>query len=96
MDVGVAFQPFLEKPKKPHLHPMIQIMTSEWKAAGEEGWQPHWFIFTDSFLQHVCNQVMQENPKWNADLSLTDLSPYMAGMPHKWQWWLVDGPDGAF
>lgn len=77
---------------------MVQIITIEWKAAAEGQRQPRWFIFTDSYLKRVCDQVVQENPRWNPDLSMTDLSPYMAGMPHKMQWWLVDGPagDGTF
>ena len=96
MGVSAKFAPFSEMSKKPCLHPMIQIMSNEWKAAGEEQRQPHWFIFTDSYLECVCNQVAQENPKWNSDLSMTDLSPYAAGMPFKWQWWCQDGPDSAF
>jgi hypothetical protein len=73
---------------------MIQIMSNEWKAAAEEQRQPRWFIFTNSYLKRVCEEVAQKNPTWNKDLSLTDLGPYMAGMTLKWQWWLVDGISG--
>jgi hypothetical protein len=77
---------------------MVQIVSNEWMAAAQEQRQPRWFIFTDSYLKRVCEQVAQANTKWHKDLSMTDLSPYTAGMTSKSQWWLVDAPagDGAF
>jgi hypothetical protein len=92
--VNAKFAPFAESTKKPRLHPMVQIVTTEWKAAAHEQRQPRWFIFTDSYLKRVCEQVVQANPKWHKDLSKADLSPYTAGMPPKSQWWLVDAPAG--
>jgi hypothetical protein len=93
MGVGNTFARYAGSSKKPRVHPMIQIITNEWKAASEEQRQPRWFILTDSYLRRACEEVARVNPTWHEYLSMPDLSLYSAGMPMKMKWWLADVPE---
>jgi hypothetical protein len=75
----------------PRLHPIVQIVIVEWKTASDEGQNPHWHIFTDSYIKQYCDQVANENPQWNADLYATDLSTYVADVSARKQQWVLPG-----
>ena len=64
----MKFAPYVTSAKPPHIHPMIHIITKEWKAAATDQQQPCWFISTDANIQCVCEQVKKVNPKWHMDL----------------------------
>ncbi|KAF8264783.1 hypothetical protein EI94DRAFT_1805320 [Lactarius quietus] len=55
--VGNQFKKFMGDPskhtKKPRMHPIIQIMSEEWKAAEAEQRMPDWGIFT---LDHISGR----------------------------------------
>ncbi|KAN0139736.1 hypothetical protein V8E53_002398 [Lactarius tabidus] len=67
------------------------IMIAEWKTATDSGWNPHWHIFTDTYIKQYCDQVTTENSTWNPDLYATDLSLYVAEMSARKQWWVLPG-----
>jgi hypothetical protein len=93
MSVGKAFAQYAGSSKRPRVHPMIQIMTNEWKEALEEHRQPRWFIFNESYLRRACEEVARENPMWHEYLSMPDLTHYRRGMSVKMMWWLADVPE---
>jgi hypothetical protein len=66
-------------------------MIAEWKTATDSGWNPHWHIFTDTYIKQYCDQVTTENSTWNPDLYATDLSLYVAEMSARKQWWVLPG-----
>ncbi|KAN0128960.1 hypothetical protein V8E53_013222 [Lactarius tabidus] len=61
---ALYMDPESRKYKIPHIHPIIQIVTDEWKAASHEQRKPRWDIFTEETIAYVCDQVATENPTW--------------------------------
>ncbi|KAF8258348.1 hypothetical protein EI94DRAFT_1912784 [Lactarius quietus] len=84
MSVANNFKKFMAEPnknlKKPRVHPIIQVMSREWKKAEEESRMPDW-----------TNQRANE-PDWHSDLSYLDLGPYMEGLQDHRRWWEVSLP----
>jgi hypothetical protein len=70
----------------PHVDPIIQVMTAEWRDASESGQKPCWIIFTDTYIKQVCDQVAMSNPEWNQDLYETDLGHYLVGTSTRSMW----------
>jgi hypothetical protein len=79
--------PESRKYKIPCIHPIIQIMTDEWKAASQEQQKPRWDIFTEETITYVCDQVATQNPTWYPHLYVTDLSSYLGGEHPSRTWW---------
>ncbi|KAN0139729.1 hypothetical protein V8E53_002391 [Lactarius tabidus] len=91
--IGAKYTPYAvgSNASIPRLHPIVQIVIVEWKTASDEGQNPHWHIFTDSYIKQYCDQVANENPQWNADLYATDLSTYVADVSARKQQWVLPG-----
>ncbi|KAN0140677.1 hypothetical protein V8E53_001504 [Lactarius tabidus] len=91
--IGAKYTPYAvgSNANIPRLHPIVQIMIAEWKTASDGGRNPHWHIFTDAYIKQYCDQVANENPRWNADLYATDLSTYVADASARKQWWVLPG-----
>ncbi|KAN0128965.1 hypothetical protein V8E53_013227 [Lactarius tabidus] len=68
---GPYTDPESKKLKIPCIHPIIQVMTDEWKAASIEQRRPCWHIFTE---------VAVNNPTWFLDLYETNLTLYLNGV----------------
>ncbi|KAF8256829.1 hypothetical protein EI94DRAFT_1820187 [Lactarius quietus] len=83
--VGNQFKKFMGDPskhtKKPHMHPIIQIMSEEWKAAEVEQRMPEWGIFTLDHISGYCHAQQEAHSDWHPDLSTLDLSNYLQGLP---------------
>jgi hypothetical protein len=73
------------------MHPIIQIMTTEWKDTSENRRQPRWGIFTDAYIKQACAQVANANPEWHADLYSISLTKYLTGKAGKKLWWVLPG-----
>ncbi|KAF8258709.1 hypothetical protein EI94DRAFT_1707749 [Lactarius quietus] len=78
--------------KKPHIHPIIQVMSREWKKAEEESRTPNWSIFTTDYISEFCKNQRASEPDWHSDLSSLDLGPYMEGLQDHKKWWDVGLP----
>ncbi|KAN0133108.1 hypothetical protein V8E53_009138 [Lactarius tabidus] len=76
----------------PRIHPIIQVMTNEWKAASTDQRKPRWDIFTEANIAHICDQVAMHNPTWYRYLYATHLSSYLGGQHPKKMWWLHSIP----
>ncbi|KAF8269516.1 hypothetical protein EI94DRAFT_1699433 [Lactarius quietus] len=68
ISVGNQFKKFMGDPskhtKKPCMHPIIQIMSEEWKAAEAEQRMPEWGIFTLDHISGRYLQGLQNHRRW--------------------------------
>ncbi|KAF8268597.1 hypothetical protein EI94DRAFT_1700095 [Lactarius quietus] len=82
--VGNQFKKFMGDPskhtKKPRMHPIIQIMSEEWKVAEAEQHMPDWGIFTLDHISGYCHAQREAHSDWHPDLSTLDLSRYLQGL----------------
>ncbi|KAF8265604.1 hypothetical protein EI94DRAFT_1804129 [Lactarius quietus] len=96
MSVANNFKKFVAEPnknlKKPRVHPLIQVMSREWKKAEEESRMPDWSIFTTDYISGFCANQRANEPDWHSDLSSLDLGPYMEGLQDHRRWWEVGLP----
>ncbi|KAF8268165.1 hypothetical protein EI94DRAFT_1800752 [Lactarius quietus] len=96
MSVGNNFKKYMSEPtknlKKPRVHPIIQVMSREWKKAEEESRMPDWSIFTTHYISGFCENQRASEPDWHLDLSSLDLGPYMEGLQDHRRWWEVSLP----
>ncbi|KAF8261944.1 hypothetical protein EI94DRAFT_1705159 [Lactarius quietus] len=94
--VGNQFKKFMGDPskhtKKPCMHPIIQIMSEEWKAAEAEQRMPEWGIFTLDHIPGYCHAQWEAHSDWHPDLSTLDLSNYLQGLQNHRQWWVTGLP----
>ncbi|KAN0140675.1 hypothetical protein V8E53_001502 [Lactarius tabidus] len=92
---GPYTDPESKKLKIPRIHPIIQVMTDEWKAASIEQRRPCWHIFTEVNIQYICDQVAVNNPTWFPDLYATNLTLYLNGVHANKLWWLHSVPQSS-
>lgn len=91
ISIGTKFSAYASSSEAPRLHPIVQLMTAEWKNASDNGRQPRWNILTDGYIRQACEQVAEANPDWHADLYATDLSKHTAQLTTKSKWWVLPG-----
>ena len=85
---GLQFFEYAHGPSVPHVHPIIQLMTAEWKDVFINCQKPHWNLFTDAFIAASCNEASMANPDWN-DLYATDLNVHLIGTSSASMWWIL-------
>ncbi|KAF8265417.1 hypothetical protein EI94DRAFT_1702515 [Lactarius quietus] len=94
--VGNQFKKFMGDPskhtKKPRMHPIIQIMSEEWKAAEVEQRMPDWGIFTLDHISGYYHAQREAHSDWHPDLSTLDLSRYLQGLQNHRRWWVTGLP----
>ncbi|KAF8262726.1 hypothetical protein EI94DRAFT_1704561 [Lactarius quietus] len=95
ISVGNQFKKFMGDPskhtKKPRMHPIIQIMSEEWKAEAEQR-MPDWGIFTLDHISGYCHAQREAHSDWHPDLSTLDLSRYLQGLQNHRRWWVTGLP----
>ncbi|KAF8267005.1 hypothetical protein EI94DRAFT_1701366 [Lactarius quietus] len=96
ISVGNQFKKFMGDPskhtKKPRMHPIIQIMSEEWKEAEAEQRMPDWGIFTLGHISGYCHAQREAHSDWHPDLSTLDLSRYLQGLQNHRRWWVTGLP----
>ncbi|KAF8262902.1 hypothetical protein EI94DRAFT_1704413 [Lactarius quietus] len=96
VSVGNNFKKYMSEPtkilKKPRVHPIIQVMSVEWKAAEAEKRSPDWSIFTTDYISSYCENQRANELNWHPDLSSLDLGPYLEGLQEHKRWWEVGLP----
>ncbi|KAI9431622.1 hypothetical protein H4582DRAFT_2062594 [Lactarius indigo] len=76
--------------KTPRVHPIIQVIGTEWQSAAIEDRYPDWFILTTEYITTLCEYVLSENPDWHLKLSSLDLNSYLDGLHPSKMWWLEE------
>ncbi|KAF8262900.1 hypothetical protein EI94DRAFT_1704411 [Lactarius quietus] len=96
ISVGNQFKKFMGDPskhtKKPRIHPIIQIMSEEWKVAEAEQHMPDWGIFTLDHISGYCHAQWEAHSDWHPDLLTLDLSRYLQGLQNHRRWWVTGLP----
>ncbi|KAF8258426.1 hypothetical protein EI94DRAFT_1815345 [Lactarius quietus] len=96
VSVGNNFKKYMSEPtkilKKPRIHPIIQVMSVEWKVAEAEKRSPDWSIFTTDYISSYCENQRVNELDWHPDLSSLDLGPYLEGLQEHKRWWEVGLP----
>jgi hypothetical protein len=95
VSIGAHFSANAQGSNIPRVHPIIQVMTAEWKDASDSGRKPRWSIFTDNYIKQVCDQVAMSNTDWNPQLYATDLSHYLVGTSSRSMWWILPGSQSS-
>ena len=75
----------------PCVHPIIQLITREWRDAKDDKWDPDWSVMSDAHIKESCEKVAAANPTWHKDLFAIYLNPYIAGLAQKKSWWVLPG-----
>jgi hypothetical protein len=75
----------------PRVHPIIQLMTREWRDAKDDERDPDWSVMSDAHIKESCEEVAAANPTWHKDLFAVYLDPYIAGLAQKKRWWVLPG-----
>ncbi|KAF8259605.1 hypothetical protein EI94DRAFT_1706980 [Lactarius quietus] len=78
--------------KKPRIHPIIQIMAQEWKAAEVEQHMPNWGIFTLDYISDYYNAQQEAHTDWHLHLSTVNFTVYLQGIPDDRHWWITSLP----
>ena len=94
--MGVIYRRYAKIIKKPRVHPVIQIMATEWRRLESLGssppnWEkglPIWGNVTVSMVETACKAVAVKNPDWHADLSAQDISQYLRDVSAAKRWWI--------
>ncbi len=51
-----------------------------------------WDTLSYTAIQGVCRATAEEHPDWHADLTAMDLGKYLAAVPQRKRWWLLNTP----
>ena len=75
----------------PCVHPIIQLITREWRDAKDDERDPDWSVMSDAHIKESCEEVTAANPTWHKDLFAVYLDLYIAGLAQKKRWWVLPG-----
>ena len=64
------------KKRSPRLHPAVQLIGSEFKAAHMASHQPNWSGLTLSAVHQLCEQQTAMYPGWHPDINARTLNTY--------------------
>ena len=90
--IRTTYQRYLNKPKKPRLHPIAQYLGQEEKHAAEKKVPINWDNVSAADVERSCLQLRVDYPDWHPDLSTLDLSAYLDEIPPKKFWWRTQHP----
>jgi hypothetical protein len=85
---------YVDKERKPHLHPVAQAIADEWRNAKRAGRPASWDIIRVSYVEHLCKSGRVTNCEWHLDLTAIDIGKYIEGLPRKKMWWLPENVIG--
>ena len=75
--------------KRTRVHPIVQLMTAEWRDVFINHRKPRWDLFTDTFIAASCNKAAMANPGWHPDLYATNLTVHLIGTSSASMWWIL-------
>ncbi|KAI9446285.1 hypothetical protein H4582DRAFT_2052366 [Lactarius indigo] len=85
--VSAIFRRYIDRPKKPRLHAVAQVMGYEWGNARRESRDPDWENVTIDYIASLCEEQERISPDWHEAYSSIDLSKYLEGIQPKKMWW---------
>ncbi|KAI9428963.1 hypothetical protein H4582DRAFT_2066081 [Lactarius indigo] len=85
--VSAIFRRYIDRPKKPRLHAVAQVMGYEWGNARRESRDPDWDNVTIDYIASLCEKQEIISPDWHEAYTSIDLSKYLEGIQPKKMWW---------
>ncbi|KAI9434697.1 hypothetical protein H4582DRAFT_2080715 [Lactarius indigo] len=85
--VSAIFRRYIDRPKKPRLHAVAQVMGYEWGNARRESCDPDWDNVTIDYIASLCEKQEIISPDWHEAYTSIDLSKYLEGIQLKKMWW---------
>ncbi|KAH9031491.1 hypothetical protein EDB84DRAFT_1438902 [Lactarius hengduanensis] len=76
--------------KMPRVHPVVQAISKEWKAARGDNRVPSWDGITLEYVAQLCKKTEEVYPDWHASLMSVDLREYLVGIEPSKMWWLSE------
>ncbi|KAI9432536.1 hypothetical protein H4582DRAFT_2083423 [Lactarius indigo] len=85
--VSAIFRWYIDRPKKPRLHAVAQVMGYEWGNARQESRDPDWDNVTIDYIASLCEEQEIISPDWHEAYTSINLSKYLEGIQLKKMWW---------
>ncbi|KAI9430607.1 hypothetical protein H4582DRAFT_2086569 [Lactarius indigo] len=85
--VSAIFRRYIDRPKKPRLHAVAQVMGYEWGNTRRESCDPDWENVTINYIASLCEEQERISPDWHEAYTSIDLSKYLEGIQLKKMWW---------
>ncbi|KAH8976827.1 hypothetical protein EDB86DRAFT_2839046 [Lactarius hatsudake] len=79
-----------EGSKMPRVHPVIQMISKEWRSAKSEAHVADWDQITLDDVAELCERMGDAYPDWHESLISPDLSEYLVGIEPSKMWWLPE------
>ncbi|KAH9009800.1 hypothetical protein EDB85DRAFT_1902735 [Lactarius pseudohatsudake] len=76
--------------KMPRVHPVLQAISKEWKAAKGNNRVPSWDGITLEYVAQLCKKTEEIYPDWHASLMSVNLREYLVGIEPSKMWWLSE------
>ncbi|KAH9007822.1 hypothetical protein EDB85DRAFT_2175145 [Lactarius pseudohatsudake] len=76
--------------KMPRVHPVLQAISKEWKAARGDNRVPSWDGITLEYVAQLCKKTEEIYPNWHASLMSVNLREYLVGIEPSKMWWLSE------
>ncbi|KAH9009636.1 hypothetical protein EDB85DRAFT_1902875 [Lactarius pseudohatsudake] len=76
--------------KMPRVHPVLQAISKEWKAAKGDNRVPSWDGITLEYVAQLCKKTEEIYPDWHASLMSVNLREYLVGIEPSKMWWLSE------
>ncbi|KAH8994654.1 hypothetical protein EDB86DRAFT_2829709 [Lactarius hatsudake] len=88
--VAAIFNKKEEGSKMPRVHPVIQMISKEWRSAKSEARVADWDRITLDNVAELCERMGDAYPDWHESLISPDLSEYLVGIEPSKMWWLPE------
>ncbi|KAI9432528.1 hypothetical protein H4582DRAFT_2061732 [Lactarius indigo] len=85
--VSAIFRWYIDRPKKPRLHAVTQVMGYEWGNTRQESRDPDWDNVTIDYIASLCEEQEIISPDWHEAYTSINLSKYLEGIQPKKMWW---------
>ncbi|KAH9013775.1 hypothetical protein EDB85DRAFT_1899556 [Lactarius pseudohatsudake] len=77
----------------PRVHPVLQAISKEWKAAKGDNRVPSWDGITLEYVAQLCKKTEEIYPDWHVSLMSVNLREYLVGIEPSKMWWLEEEED---
>ncbi|KAH8983597.1 hypothetical protein EDB86DRAFT_2833899 [Lactarius hatsudake] len=88
--VAAIFNKKEEGSKMHRVHPVIQMISKEWRSAKSEACVADWDQITLDNVAELCERMGDAYPDWHESLISPDLSEYLVGIEPSKMWWLPE------
>ncbi|KAH8985228.1 hypothetical protein EDB86DRAFT_3083791 [Lactarius hatsudake] len=88
--VAAIFNKKEEGSKMPRVHPVIQMISKEWRSAKSKARVADWDRIMLDDVAELCERMGDAYPNWHESLISPNLSEYLVGIEPSKMWWLPE------